>query len=69
MTERDNVYAPLSLVAHLPEPLLADYTKSVKEIFRHAARCLMTNNQVFNILSAVNSDAEERLSTDGDWPS
>jgi hypothetical protein len=30
---------------------------------------LVPHNQVFKVLSTVNSDAEGRLSTDEDWPS
>lgn len=61
-------YTLLSTVEHLPETLLADHTKSVKKVFRDAAHYLMRHKQVFNVLSAVDYDGEEAVSTEDDWP-
>jgi hypothetical protein len=67
--ERDKVYAFLGLDDNTAEQLQADYTKSAKEIFRDAALLLIRCDLVFNVLSHVNHNDEERLSTSEYWPS
>lgn len=67
--ERDKIYAFLGLDDNATERLQADYTKSVKEVFRDAALLLIRRNRVFNVLSHVNHNDGERLSTNEYWPS
>jgi len=67
--ERDKVFALLGLFDHSSEPLLADYTMSVIDVFRNAALYIMRRDQVFQVLSSVHCDSENGPDVDEGWPS